>query len=69
MASTGRDGPTCWKFGGCLVGVLRVPGGCLESVCRVSGWCLNGYVKSGLVISKVKSLLSRPNQVEKVKSS
>ena len=32
LASTGRNGPTLLKFGGCLVGILRVSGGCLEGV-------------------------------------
>ena len=42
LASTGRNGHTCLKFGGCLVGVLRVSGGCMEGVWMVPGWCLEG---------------------------
>ena len=33
---------TVKKFGGCLVGVLRVSGGCLDGVWMVSGGCLDG---------------------------
>ena len=49
LASIERNGPTCLKFGACLVGVLRVSGGCLEGVWRVldgvwrvGGGCLKG---------------------------
>ena len=37
LASTGRNGPACLKFGACLVGVLRVSGGCPEGVWMVCG--------------------------------
>ena len=42
MASTRRNNPTCLKFVGCPVGVLRVSGECLEGVWMVSGECLGG---------------------------
>ena len=42
LASTKKNSPICLKFGGCLVGVLRVSGGCLEGVWRVSGVCVEG---------------------------
>ena len=42
LASTGRNDPTCLKFGSCLVGVLRISGGCLDGVLRLSMRYPNG---------------------------
>ena len=42
LASTGRNGPTTLKFGGCPVGVYRVSGECLVDVCKVAGGCPDG---------------------------